>query len=134
MPVFRMIRRFHIFLPDRPFVPFPHLFRHFIIPLDNDQAFPFRFVLRMTYTITHNGGVETRFYVGNPGDVPLPATFETMKELAAKLAADFKQVRVDFYEADGKCYFGEMTFFHGAGYMPFTPHSFDREMGDLWTL
>ena len=57
-----------------------------------------------------------------------------MKELAAKLAADFKQVRVDFYEADGKCYFGEMTFFHGAGYMPFTPHSFDREMGDLWTL
>ncbi len=70
----------------------------------------------------------------NPGDVPLPATFETMKELAAKLAADFQQVRVDFYEADGKCYFGEMTFFHGAGYMPFTPHSFDREMGDLWTL
>ena len=38
------------------------------------KAFPFRFVLRMTYTITHNGGVETRFYVGNPGDVPLPYT------------------------------------------------------------
>ena len=38
------------------------------------KAFPFRFILRMTYTITHNGGVETRFYVENPGDVPLPYT------------------------------------------------------------
>ena len=70
----------------------------------------------------------------NPGEVALPETFDTMKELAGKLAAGFKQVRVDFYEADGACYFGEMTFFHGAGFMPFTPSSFDREMGDLWIL
>ena len=53
---------------------------------------------------------------------------------AGKLAAGFKQVRVDFYEADGACYFGEMTFFHGAGFMPFEPFSFDQEMGNLWTL
>ena len=70
----------------------------------------------------------------NPGDVALPATFDTMKELAGKLSAGFKQVRVDFYEADGACYFGEMTFFHGAGFMPFEPFSFDQEMGNLWTL
>ena len=70
----------------------------------------------------------------NPGEVALPETFDTMKELAGKLAAGFRQVRVDFYEADGACYFGEMTFFHGAGFMPFTPFSFDREMGDLWIL
>jgi len=70
----------------------------------------------------------------NPGDVALPQTFHTMKELAGKLGAGFKQVRVDFYEADGACYFGEMTFFHGAGFMPFEPFSFDQEMGNLWTL
>ena len=70
----------------------------------------------------------------NPGDVALPETFNTMKELAGKLGTGFKQVRVDFYEADGACYFGEMTFFHGAGFMPFEPSSFDREMGNLWTL
>ena len=70
----------------------------------------------------------------NPGEVLPPKTFETMRELATKLAAGFKQVRVDFYEADGKCYFGEMTFFHGAGFMPFEPASFDREMGDLWRM
>ena len=70
----------------------------------------------------------------NPGKVLPPKTFETMRELAAKLAAEFKQVRVDFYEADGACYFGEMTFFHGAGFMPFEPASFDREMGDLWRM
>ncbi len=70
----------------------------------------------------------------NPGDVALPATFDTMKDLARKLGDGFKQVRVDFYEADGQCYFGEMTFFHGAGLMPFEPASFDKDMGDLWIL
>ena len=70
----------------------------------------------------------------NPGEVLPPKTFGIMKELAAKLSAEFKQVRIDFYEADGACYFGEMTFFHGAGFMPFEPFSFDKEMGELWVL
>lgn len=68
------------------------------------------------------------------GTVPLPETFDTMKELAQRLSSEFKQVRVDFYEADGICYFGEMTFFHGAGFMMFDPVSFDKEMGRLWAL
>lgn len=68
-----------------------------------------------------------------PGRVRTPETFQTMKELAGILSSEFKQVRVDFFEADGACYFGEMTFFHGAGFMPFEPFSFDKTMGDLWT-
>ena len=68
------------------------------------------------------------------GPVVLPETFEVMRDLAQKLANEFKQVRVDFYEANGACYFGEMTFFHGAGFMPFNPKSFDKKMGDLWKL
>ena len=70
----------------------------------------------------------------NPGEVALPETFDTMKRLAGELGSGFKQVRVDFYEVDGACLFGEMTFSHGAGFMPFVPFSFDQEMGNLWTL
>ena len=67
-----------------------------------------------------------------PNPIARPASFETMKELAGKLAEGFRQVRVDFYEVDGQCYFGEMTFFHCAGFSPFDPHSFDEKMGALW--
>ena len=38
-----------------------------------------------------------------------------MKELAEKLANGIPQVRVDFYEIDGKVYFGELTFTSAAG-------------------
>ena len=34
----------------------------------------------------------------------------TMKELAAKLSEGTPQLRVDFYEVDGKVYFGEMYY------------------------
>jgi hypothetical protein len=37
-----------------------------------------------------------------------------MKEFAKKLSEDFKFVRVDFYEIDGKVYLGELTFTPGA--------------------
>lgn len=70
----------------------------------------------------------------NPGEVRLPETFDTMLKLAGELGKGFRQVRVDFYEADGKCYFGEMTFFHGAGFMPFRPDTLDKEMGKLWKI
>lgn len=47
-----------------------------------------------------------------------PVTFEKMKQLAAKLSAGIPQVRVDFYEVNGKIYFGELTFAHWGGLMP----------------
>ena len=52
--------------------------------------------------------------------------FDKMLEYAQILSKDFPQVRVDFYEIDGKVYFGELTFFDGAG--------FDRYgyNNDLW--
>ena len=43
-----------------------------------------------------------------------PKCFEQMKEFARKLSDDFKFVRVDFYEIDGKIYIGELTFTPGA--------------------
>lgn len=63
-----------------------------------------------------------------------PANFELMKELAAKLSAGTPQLRVDFYEADGNVYFGEMTFFHCSGMAPFYPEEWDHIFGDWVTL
>ena len=39
-------------------------------------------------------------------------------------------VRVDFYEVNGKLYFGELTFYHFSGFMPFQPSKWDKIFGD----
>ncbi len=58
-----------------------------------------------------------------------PVTFEQMKVLASKLSKGFPEARIDFYEIDGKIYFGEITFFHNGGFVPFDPDSWDYEIG-----
>lgn len=58
-----------------------------------------------------------------------PRCFEEMKEAARHLARGTLQVRVDFYEVDGRFYFGEMTFFHCSGFVTFTPDSWDETFG-----
>lgn len=63
-----------------------------------------------------------------------PVNFELMKTLAAKLSEGTPQLRVDFYEVDGKVYFGEMTFFHCSGMAPFHPEEWDKKFGDWVTL
>lgn len=63
-----------------------------------------------------------------------PVCFEEMKRLAAQLSEGTPQLRVDFYEVDGKVYFGEMTFFHCSGTAPFHPERWDRTFGDWVTL
>lgn len=63
-----------------------------------------------------------------------PAGFELMKELAAKLSKGISHVRVDFYDINGKIYFGELTFFHFSGAVPFEPQSWDEKMGEWLVL
>ena len=63
-----------------------------------------------------------------------PAYFEEMKRLASKLSQGFPQLRVDFYEANGKIYFGELTFFHFSGMVPFLPEEWDKTLGGWITL
>jgi hypothetical protein len=46
------------------------------------------------------------------------------------LSEGIPQLRVDFYQVDGKVYFGEMTFFHCSGMEAFHPESWDRKFGD----
>ena len=59
-----------------------------------------------------------------------PAAFEQMKELAAKLSVGLPEVRVDLYEANGRIYFGEYTFFHHGGMVPFHPDKWDIIWGE----
>ena len=63
-----------------------------------------------------------------------PVCFEEMKRLAAILSEGTPQLRVDFYEVDGKVYFGEMTFFHCSGFENFHPAEWDKTFGDWVTL
>lgn len=72
------------------------------------------------------------FTNGHPNSINLPHKphqFELMKELAEKLSVNIPQVRVDFYEVNGKVYFGEMTFFHWSGMTPFEPEEWDYKFG-----
>ncbi len=74
---------------------------------------------------------------GHPNAVRIPekpVNFELMKELAEKLAVGLPHVRVDFYEVNGRAYFGEMTFFHFDGSTPFDPPEWDKTFGDWLTL
>ena len=59
-----------------------------------------------------------------------PETFDKMRELAEKLSVGIPHLRVDFYEVDGKIYFGELTFSHWSGMMPFEPAEWDKTFGD----
>ena len=59
----------------------------------------------------------------------LPPFFEQMKKDAAVLCQDFPFVRVDFFLANNRYYFAELTFTPSAGMMPFNPEKFDLEWG-----
>lgn len=63
-----------------------------------------------------------------------PRCFEEMKRLAGILSQGTPQLRVDFYEVDGRVYFGEMTFFHCSGLEAFHPEEWDRKFGSWVTL
>ena len=63
-----------------------------------------------------------------------PDTFEEMRVLAEKLSVGIPTLRVDFYEVNGKCYFGELTFFHFSGMTPFEPEEWDYTFGSWLKL
>ncbi|WP_238455522.1 ATP-grasp fold amidoligase family protein [Desulfolucanica intricata] len=71
----------------------------------------------------------------NSGSViPKPRNFDKMVEFAEKLSKDIPFIRVDFYESNGRLYFGELTFFPGAGLEEFTPDSYDLLLGSWLVL
>ena len=72
------------------------------------------------------------FVQGHPKSnrqIQRPESFERMKELAGKLSTGIPHVRVDFYDINGKIYFGELTFSHVGGWVPFVPKEWDEIFG-----
>lgn len=77
----------------------------------------------------------TNHWHPNASPVPhRPNHFEEMKLLAAKLSYNIPHVRVDFYEANDKVYFGEMTFFDMGGHLAIHPDEWDLEWGGFLDL
>ena len=61
--------------------------------------------------------------------LPKPKNLDKMIEYARLLSEGIPQVRVDFYDIDGKIYFGEMTFTSNQGRMPYYTQETLDEMG-----
>lgn len=73
------------------------------------------------------------FTNGHPNSEPpyfKPENFEKMKELAEQLSQNIPQIRVDFYNIEGHIFFGELTFYHWGGLMPFDPPEWDAKLGE----
>ncbi len=75
-----------------------------------------------------------RKYPAVESEVPCPATYDQMVAYAERLAQGIPFMRVDFYEVNGRLYFGEITFFPGSGLEKFYPAEGDRFFGDKLSL
>ena len=74
------------------------------------------------------------FTNGHPSSnrkIQKPNMYDEMIKIAEKLSKDIPQVRVDLYEINDKIYFGELTFFHWSGLIPFKPKEWDYKLGEL---
>ena len=79
-----------------------------------------------------NENFTSDYLQGSP--VSRPVNLERMLEIATVLSEGFPEVRVDLYNCNGKIYFGEMTFFHWSGFVPFEPVEWDYKFGEYLQL
>lgn len=63
-----------------------------------------------------------------------PVHFDEMVKYARELCKPFPFVRMDFYEANRRIYFGEFTFFPCSGMPDFIPSVWDDKVGEMLTL
>lgn len=99
--------------------------------------------------IATDRGIDTRFdfydmqfnhlpfmqhYKNGTKKINKPAGFDEMFTLAKLLSHGIPHVRVDFYDINGKIYFGELTFYHFSGFVKFEPHKYDKIFGDWLEL
>lgn len=71
--------------------------------------------------------------------MPRPKNLEKMLEIAERLSEGFPEVRVDLYnieseKADGKIYFGELTFTSHGGFMDYFQPAFLEKAGRLFDI
>ena len=65
---------------------------------------------------------------------PKPDNLDDMLTVARKLSKGMPHVRVDLYNVGGHIFFGELTFYTGAGFIPFDPKEYDKILGDILKL
>lgn len=60
-----------------------------------------------------------------------PEKYDEMISIARQLSGNIHipQVRIDLYVINGRIYFGEYTFFHHGGLVPFVPEKYDEIWG-----
>ena len=61
--------------------------------------------------------------------IRIPDTISKMLSMAEKLSADIPFLRVDFYDVDGRIFFGELTFYPASGMGKFVPEEYDTVLG-----
>lgn len=75
-----------------------------------------------------------RHYPRSQTAIEKPRNYQKMIELAEKLSKGFPFIRVDFYEVNGRVYFGELTLYPGSGFEEFTPQEWDETLGSWLSL
>jgi hypothetical protein len=73
-------------------------------------------------------------YPNYQGEVNKPKHLDEAITLAETLSEDFNFIRVDLYLMDKQIYFGELTNYPGAGFVPFEPEEMEYKMGSLLKL
>jgi hypothetical protein len=74
------------------------------------------------------------FYENLPKPVVKPEKLDNMLQICRQLSREFGFVRVDLYYADGRIYFGELTFSPENGLKPFDPVQYDNIFGEYLDL
>jgi hypothetical protein len=70
----------------------------------------------------------------NPVIPEKPKGFDELIRIAEELSKGLTHVRMDLYVINGKVYFGEYTFYHFGGVVPFEPAEWDYKIGDWLKL
>lgn len=64
-------------------------------------------------------------------NLPCPANYGKMLEIAQVLSANIPFARVDLYDIKGCIYFGEITFYPNSGFGSFSPDIWNYTLGDM---
>lgn len=78
--------------------------------------------------------IGTKGEVAGKGIISKPDQLDEMINIAKVLSKDFKFVRVDLYELEGKIYFGELTFSPACCVFPYFTEKFDKAMGEKLSI
>lgn len=70
----------------------------------------------------------------NSGEIKKPRNLDKMLEISRQISSGYPFIRTDFYEIDGKLYFGEITLYPASGWAKFDPEEYDMIFGNMLKL